>query len=420
MSAARPLGLWAATALVVGNMIGSGVFLLPASLAPYGAASLLGWAITLCGALLLALTFARLSARWPDTGGPYVYARNAFGELPGFAVAWSYWVSVWCANAAIAVAFAGSIGAVFPALTATPLRSAGCALAALWICSAVNLMGAREAGRMQLLTTLLKLAPLLLFGGIALWWVDGTHYAPFNRSGEPVAHVVQATVALTLWAFLGLEAATIPAGAIDDPARTIPRATLLGTLVAGIATILACTVVLGLLPGDTLAQSQAPMADAARHLWGPAAGIALALVAAVSTFGALNGWVLVSAQVPLAAARDGLLPARFARLDARGTPVFGILASSVLASLLVLANFSHSLVSLFTFSILLSTAATLLPYVVSSAAWLRRGAPRGRIVALLALLYSLYALVGTGAESLLWGGALVLAGLPVFAWMRRR
>jgi APA family basic amino acid/polyamine antiporter len=178
--------------------------------------------------------------------------------------------------------------------------------------------------------------------------------------------------------------------------------------------------VLGLLPGDTLAQSQAPMADAARHLWGPAAGIALALVAAVSTFGALNGWVLVSAQVPLAAARDGLLPARFARLDARGTPVFGILASSVLASLLVLANFSHSLVSLFTFSILLSTAATLLPYVVSSAAWLRRGAPRGRIVALLALLYSLYALVGTGAESLLWGGALVLAGLPVFAWMRRR
>jgi APA family basic amino acid/polyamine antiporter len=211
----------------------------------------------------------------------------------------------------------------------------------------------------------------------------------------------------------------VPAGAIDDAARTIPRATVFGTLLAGAATILACTAVLGLLPGDALKDSQAPMADAARHLWGPAAGIALALVAAVSTFGALNGWVLVSAQVPLAAARDGLLPKRFAQVDARGTPVFGIVASSVLASLLVLSNYSHSLVQLFTFSILLSTAATLLPYFVSSAAWLRTGEARGRIVAALALLYSLYALVGTGTESLLWGGALVLVGLPVYLLMRR-
>ena len=134
----RPLGLWSATALVVGSMIGSGVFLLPASLAPYGTATLIGWSITLCGAVLLALTFAKLATRWPQTGGPYVYARNAFGELPGFAVAWSYWVSVWCANAAIAVAFAGSIGAVFPAATATPLRSAACALAALWTAMTVH------------------------------------------------------------------------------------------------------------------------------------------------------------------------------------------------------------------------------------------------------------------------------------------
>ena len=420
----RPLGLWSATALVVGSMIGSGVFLLPASLAPYGAASLLGWGITLCGAVLLALTFARLAMRWPQTGGPYVYARNAFGDVTGFAVAWSYWVSVWCANAAIAVAFAGSVGAIFPAATATPLRSAACALAALWACVAVNLAGVREAGRMQLVTTVLKLVPLLLFGGIALWFVDGSHYSPLNPSSESVPHVVQATVALTLWAFLGLEAATVPAGAIESAERTIPRATIIGTLLAGVATILACTAVLGLAPAEQLKDSAAPMADAASALWGPAAGIGIALVAAISCFGALNGWVLVSGQVPLAAARDGLLPSRFARLDARGTPVFGVIASSALASLLVLSNYSHSLVQLFTFSILLSTAATLLPYVVSSAAWLLRGARAGhrhggRIVALLALFYSLYALIGTGRESLLWGGALVLAGLPIYVLMRR-
>lgn len=416
---ARPLGLWSATALVVGSMIGSGVFLLPASLAPYGAASLIGWAITLCGALLLALTFARLAMRWPQTGGPYAYARNAFGELPGFVVAWSYWVSIWCANAAIAVGFAGSIGAVFPALTATPVRAAACALGALWLCIGVNLAGVREAGRMQLLTTALKLLPLLLFGFVALWFLDSSHYLP-EPGSQPLPDAVQATVALTLWAFLGLEAATVPAGAITAPERTIPRATILGTLLAGIATILACTTVLGVLPMAQAQASAAPMADAAHALWGPAAGIAVALVAAVSCFGALNGWVLISAQVPLAAADDGLLPRRFAQLDRNGTPVFGLLGSGALASLLVLANYSHSLVQLFTFSILLSTAATLLPYVVSSAAWLRSGSGKGRVVAALALAYSLYALVGTGAEALLWGAVLVLAGLPLYWWQRQR
>ncbi|MFL6592132.1 MAG: amino acid permease [Luteimonas sp.] len=415
----RPLGLWSATALVVGSMIGSGVFLLPASLAPFGAASLLGWAITLCGAMLLALTFSRLARRWPQTGGPYVFAREGFGDLSGFVVAWSYWTSTCCGNAAIAVAFAGSIGALFPALTATPARAAACALGALWLCSAVNLAGVREAGRMQVLTTVLKLIPLLLFGGVALWFVDAIHFRPFNPSGETLPNAVQATVALTLWAFLGLEAATVPAGAIRDPSRTIPRATVVGTLLAGIATILACTAVLGLLPMDAVKVSQAPMADAATHLWGTAAGIGIALVAAVSCFGSLNGWVLVAAQIPFAAARDGVLPARFARLDSNGTPAFGVVVSSLLSTLLVLSNYTHTLVQLFTFSILLSTAATLLPYVVSTAAWLRRG-QGGRVVAGLALVYSLYALVGTGAEALLWGAALVAAGLPVYAWNRRQ
>jgi APA family basic amino acid/polyamine antiporter len=399
-------------------MIGSGVFLLPASLAPYGAASLLGWGVTLCGAILLALTFARLAARWPRTGGPYAFAREGFGDAPAFVVAWSYWVSVWCGTAAIAVAFAGSLGAVWPQLTATPVRAAGCALAGLWICSAVNLAGVRDAGRLQVVTTIAKLLPLLLFGGVALWFVDTSHYQPFTPAGQTLPHAVQATVALTLWAFLGLEVATVPAGSIRDATRTIPRATVLGTLLAGIATILACTAVLGLLPTSVVTASQAPMADAARSLWGASAGIAIAAVAAISCFGALNGWVLVSAQVPYAAARDGLMPQRFGQVDRRGTPAFGVVLSSALASTLVLSNYTHSLVQLFTFSILLSTAAALLPYVVSAAAWLRRGDGKGRVVAALALIYSLYALVGTGTESLLWGGGLVLAGMPIYAWRR--
>ncbi|MCL7713637.1 amino acid permease [Stenotrophomonas mori] len=417
----RPLGFWSATALVVGSMIGSGTFLLPATLAPYGAASLIGWGVTLCGALLLALTFARLARRWPQTGGPYVFARNAFGELPGFMVAWSYWISMWCAIAAIAVAFAGSVGAIFPALTATPLRAAGCSLAALWLCAAVNLAGLREAGRMQLLTTVLKVVPLLLFGLVALWFVDAGHYRPFNPSGQPLGGVAAATVALTLWAMIGLEAATVPAESVQDAPRTVARATVAGTAIAGIATVLACTVVLGLLPAETLARSSAPMADAAAALWGPAAGVLLALVMAVSCVGALNGWTLLAAQLPLAAARDGVLPRAFARENRRGAPAFGILVSGVLASVLVISNYHRSLVDLFTFSVLLSTAATLLPYLAGAAAWLWRGSGgASRLAAAGALAFSLYALGGIGAEALLWGAGLVVAGLPVYFRQRRK
>jgi APA family basic amino acid/polyamine antiporter len=312
------------------------------------------------------------------------------------------------------------VGALFPAATATPWRAASLALGGLWLCAGVNLIGVREAGRVQLLLTILKFVPLLLFACIAVWFVDTDHFVPFNPSGESMPGAVNATVALALWALCGVEVATVPAGAIERPERTIPRATMLGTLLAGVVTVLAVTAVMGLMPASALKESAAPMADAARALWGPWAGVGIAVVAAISCLGALNGWVLLSAQIPFAAARDGLMPKPFTVLDRGGTPVFGLVASSLLASLLIAANFTRSLVQLFTFSILLSTAAILLPYLVDSAAWVWRGERKGRLIALFALGYSLYALVGTGVESLAWGAVLLLAGLPVYAWMRRR
>jgi APA family basic amino acid/polyamine antiporter len=421
-ASARPLGLWMAIALVVGSMIGSGVFLLPATLAPFGAASLLGWALTLGGALLLALVYSWLARDITANGGAYAYARTAFGDGPGFVVAWSYWICNWTGNAALAVAFAGSLGAVLPAATATPLRAAACALSALLFCTAVNLAGLRQAGRMQLLTTALKLVPLLLFGLLGLAYVRAGSYQPFNPSGQPLMQVTTAVAALTLWAFLGLEAATVPCAAIRDPERTVPRATLVGVLIAGLATMLACTVVIGLLPAEVLKVSAAPMADAASRLWGAWAGVGVGVVATISCFGALNGWVLLQAQTPLAAANDGLFPKAFAALDVRGTPWFGLTVSSALAGLLVMANYSKSLVGLFTFSILLSTAAALLPYAISVLAWWRlhpRATVPTRLVAIGALVYSVWALVGTGLESLLWGGVLLLAGLPIYWWQRR-
>src|ERR1700761_3844467 len=160
----RVIGQWTLVALVIGNIIGSGIFVLPAALAPFGAASLLGWGVTLCGALALAQVFAWLARSIPNHGGPYAYARQAFGDGIGFVVAWSYWVCTWAANAAIAVAFAGSLGALWPEAASTPLRGALCALGALWICTGITLAGVREAGRVAVVTTLLKLVPLVLFG----------------------------------------------------------------------------------------------------------------------------------------------------------------------------------------------------------------------------------------------------------------
>lgn len=418
----RVIGQWTLVALVIGNIIGSGIFVLPAALAPFGAASLLGWGVTLCGALALAQVFAWLARSIPNHGGPYAYARQAFGDGIGFVVAWSYWVCTWAANAAIAVAFAGSLGALWPEAASTPLRGALCALGALWICTGITLAGVREAGRVAVVTTLLKLVPLVLFGLFGLAVLHAGSYRPFNPGGSPLPEVALSTATLTLWAMLGLETATVPTGVVKDPQRTVPRATMVGTLVAGIATMLACTVVIGMLPRDQLAASAAPMAAAATYAWGTAAGIGVAVVAVVACFGTLNGWVLLVAQTTMAAAQDGMFLKAFARVDRRGTPWIGLLVSSVLTSALIAANYTRSLVALFTFMILLSTATTLLPYLVTTLAWWRLEGRRSTwtrwLVAAIALLFSLWALAGAGTEPLLWGAVLLLAGIPFYLWQR--
>jgi basic amino acid/polyamine antiporter, APA family len=422
----RPLGFFTATALVVGNMVGSGVFLLPASLAPYGAASLLGWALSVSGVLLLAVVFARLGKRFPVCGGPYAYTRLAFGDLAGFVMAWSYWISVWCAVAAIAIAFVGSIGALLPEVVATPGRSAACALGVLWLCTLCNFAGLRAAGLAQLVITVLKLLPLVAIVAVGAHALNMQNLHPFNPSSESLLGVTTTTAALALWALCGFECATIPAEHVHDAERTVPRATLVGVVIAAAMTVAACTIVLGLVPLEALKNSSAPFADAARALWGDWAAAAMAAAMAVSCLGALNGWILVMGQIPFAAARDGLFPAFFSKVDQQATPRNGLLVGSLLATGLVGANFNGSLVTVFTASILLSTTASLLPYALSAAALLKLEKGRGgyvawlKLAAVLALIYSIWALIGAGEQALLWGAGLLLAGLPIYAVMRSR
>jgi APA family basic amino acid/polyamine antiporter len=420
-----------ATALVVGNMIGSGVYMLPAALGPYGGISLIGWLFTSTGAAILALAFARLAGMVPRAGGPFAYTRAGLGEFAGFLVAWGYWISICAGNAAIAVGMVGYLGFFWPPFALDPGLGAITAVAAVWLLTGVNARGVREAGGVQLVATALKLLPLVAVGTVGLAFLHGDHFVPFNPSGRSTLSAVSATATLTLWAFLGLESATVPAGDVERPERTIPRATLAGTLVAAAVYILGTVAVMGVIPPGRLATSTAPFADAASAMWGSWAAYAVAAGAVISCFGALNGWILLQGQIPMAAAMDRLLPSLFGRRSARGTPVTSLVLSSVLVTLVVATNYTRGLVAEFTFIILLSTVASLVPYACSMAALLRlnwrdrvqlRGAwlAQALTVALLALLYSLWAIAGTGREAILWGGVLLLAGVPVYAGLRRR
>ena len=425
-SPGRAIGFYTATAIVVGNMIGSGVFLLPAALSGYGRLSLVGWVVSAGGSMLLALVFARLAGLTPSTGGPYVYTRRAFGDLPGFLVAWSYWISIWSANGAIALALVGYLDPFVPGLVRQPASAAALAIAGVWLLTYVNIRGVRLAGRVQVVTTLLKLLPLVIVGVAGLLVLQPAYFAVPDAAAAAPGVSVMAVMTLTLWAFLGLESATVPAGEVRDPERTIPRATIVGTAVAAVIYIMSTAGVMGVIEPGMLGQSSAPFADAARALFGGPAAALVALGAAISCFGALNGWTLLSGQLPMAVARDGLFPPVFARMSRRHTPAAGMAIGALLSSLLIASNYTRGLVSLFEFVIILSTLGALVPYAVCSLATLlgRDGAPSRAgagmtLVAILALLYSMFTIAGAGREALLLGALAFTAGLPVYVWVKR-
>ena len=421
----RKLGLVALTALVVGNMVGSGVFGLPTALAPFGGTSVLAWLVSAAGSMCFGLVIARLARRDPAVGGPYAYTRDAFGEFPAFLVGWSYWISCWCAQAAIAVVMVGYLGELLPAARTHPLAFV---LGSIVLLSAVNIAGVREAGAVQIVTTVLKLLPLIAIALLGFARFEPAHFEPFNPTGRSLPSAVMGGLALTLWAFQGFESASIAAGDARDARRDVPRATLIGIAIATVLYVASTLAVMGLVAPGELARSSAPFADAARLLWGEGAGRIVAAGAAISCFGALNGWTLVAGRMPLAIARDGLFPAFFGRVSRTGTPVIGLLLSSVLACGLALANYSESLASMYTAMTLLATLSALVAFVFSAMAEFhlelrarRRDRARfGITLALLAFAYGLVTILGAGDIYVARGFLLLLAGIPFFVLARAR
>jgi APA family basic amino acid/polyamine antiporter len=393
-------------------------------LAPFGLNSLIAWGMTACGAVLLAVVFAQLSRAHPQAGGPYAYVHLAFGPFMAFIVAWGYWISIWVGNAAIATGAVSYLTPLMPWIDSVPGSSAAVTLFLLWTLTGVNIYGIKASGWVQSVTTVLKILPLLAISAIGLFSVRPATIAaaagiPLSLSGTTAA------ATLTLWALLGLESATIPASKVRDPGRTIPRATLVGTLVSAVICIISCTSVLLLVPPKTLADSNAPFVDLAVAFWGAPAGKFLAGFAAISAFGALNGWILLQGELPNVMAKNGVFPKAFARDSARNTPTFALVFGSGLVTVLILMNYQKSMVSVFTFMILLSTTACLVTYLLCSLALLRlqwaglMGRRRTRsislaIVGVTATLYSLWAIVGAGRDAVLWGSALLGFGAPLY------
>jgi APA family basic amino acid/polyamine antiporter len=431
------LGLWACMALVVGNVIGVGIFTLPASLAPFGGLALVGWLVTAAGALVLALVFARLARLVPEAGGPYAYSRAGYGDFAGFLIAWGYWIGLWASVAALAVGLMNYVGAGARAAGSDAVVAGAIAIGGLWLMTWFNLRGVKGAGRFQTVTTVLKLIPLVAIGTVGLFSANWSNFAPTVPPAYPSTFsAVVAVAALTMYSFLGIESATVMADNVDQPSKTIPRATVIGTLVTGIVYILSTIGVMGALPPDILATSAAPYADAAAAIWGPWAAFVVTIGVVIAGVGALNGFIMLQGHVPMAAAQDRLFPPQFARLSRTGVPAFGYIFSSLLATgvLMVyyggLASGSTGLVEAYNAIILLATFTTLVPYAFCTMAELllyyqdrpRFSGQRLRgagPIAAAAFAFTFLTIIGSGAQTALYGFAFLLLGVPVYVWMRK-
>ncbi|MGB5131843.1 MAG: amino acid permease [Steroidobacteraceae bacterium] len=424
----RELGFWMCTALVIGNTIGMGIFMQPAALAPFGLNALTGWTAVIIGCACLAIVFAALARRLPQANGPFDYVRATLGEPVSFAATWCYWISTVVTNAALSVAVVGYFVSVIPAARAIP--PAALTVAFMWLFVGINLLGVKSGGRVQVITSLLKIVPLLLvmvLGGAAIL-ADPSAYTPNLPTTPPVGlQPSMAAATIALYAMLGFESATVAAGRARDPERTIPRATLIGTLFVAIIYVAIVAISMLLVPQATLAKSDAPFVTILDSLLGAGNGRWLALFVVISGLGCLNGWTLLVGELSRTLAMNKLLPEVLGRSNRFGAPWVGLLVTGALATFVGLMNYNESLVAGFTFLSVIVTAANLplylccalavyvlwrrVPGTLPSALWLAGAG---------GLAFTAFAFIGVGKEPFLWALALAAVGVPVYFWMRWR
>ena len=442
------LGLPQATALIVGSIIGVGIFNLPASLAEYGPISIWGMALTTVGALALAFMFAVMSRRLPADGGPYAYARSAFGNPTGFANAWSYWITAWAGNAAIVVGWVLYVQYVlaiwFPDGAYNKLLGFLLGVVGLWLPAVINLTGVKNMGSVQLWTSIIKFVPLALMSTVGLLAINTDNFTPFNASSSSNVEAILGAMALCLFSYLGVETAAVAAAKVRDPDRNVPKSTIYGTLATAVVYLLSLFAVFGTVPAVALDGTSAPYSIAADAMVGGGtwAGYVVAGCVIVSGLGALNGWTMICAEMPLAAAKDGLFPPLFGRLSGAGVPAAGIVVSTVFATIAMAASFAGATgQDVFNTLLYMSGITAAIPYAFSAAAQIKwRIADKRRmhgqrflrdvvvagVAAVFCVLFVWYSR-NTGADTLIgeWMpfvmcGVAFLIGIPVYLAQRSR
>ena len=392
-------------------MIGSGVFLLPATLATVGSLTVLGWVIGTLGALALALLFGRLAQRRPMAGGPATYAFDAFGRFWGSQSSLWYWAACLIGNVAIALA-ASSYLASFFGMSPGPVTAAFFTVVLLWLVTIVNLVSPRFVGQFDGFLLVAGLVPLLLV--VTVGWASfdaGQFRESWNVGGEPLHKALPNSLALVFWAFTGLESASVAAAVVDKPERNVPIATIAGVLIAALIYIAASIVIFGIAPASDIAASNAPFALAAARMLGPAAGPLVALCGGLKALGTLAGWVLMSAQVSRAAADHGLLPQVFARTRAGDTPVAGLLIAGLIGTAMILLTIAPTLGRQFGLMAEASTLFALLTYLGACAAALKYRIAGERLLAVIGALFCVFVIGWSTAPVL----KATLISLAVFA-----
>ena len=420
----QKIGLLAATSLVVGNIIGAGIFVLPASLAKFGSISIVGWLFTATGALILAKIFSNFSKKLKGkSGGPYIYSKVVFGDFIGFLVAWGYWISCWVNNAAIAVAIVSALSFFFPELVTNPFYATITGLSFIWFFTFTSSKGIKSSGNIQILTTIAKLIPLVLIILFGFFIFDFEIFPEFNLTDQNDFEILPIVAVMTLYAFLGLECASIPAENIKNPEINIPKATMAGTLISTLIYILSTIVLFGIISAENLINSPAPFAEAGEIIGGKYFGFLISAGAAISAIGALNGWILITSYMPMTMANDRLFPKVFAKKNKKGFPYLSLLLGSILTSFVMTMNYTDGLVDRFEFLILLTTLSTLIPYFFVSVSYIlfhvekrlfKINSFRSVILGLFGSLYSLWAIFGSGIDSIVYGTILLILGIPIY------
>jgi len=415
------MGFWNVTSLVAGSQIGTGIFLLPASMALFGAAGLSSWLITAVGAMLLAMVFANLSAKIPKTGGPHTFIEHSFGKTLGFFSAWTYWVISWMSTPMVVISIVSYLSPVFGTLH--PFSNLMLEFLILLSVTSLNLSGVSSAGRVDFFFSILKLIPLFLVPFAGLFFFNMSHFEPFNPTTDSTLTVLNSAALLTLWGFIGVESATTTAGSVENPQKTIPRAIIVGTLIVAVIYIFSSTVIMGVVPPEALAKSKAPFADAAQIIFGGNWYLAISIAAAVVCMGTLNAWVLTSGQIALGAATDGHLPKFFSVKNSFGAPKWGLIFSSLGMIPVLIATMNQDLIQQINLIIDVSVTAFLFIYVLSTLSHLKicieSQNTKGVLIGLFALSFCGWALYSSGILIVTFAALIPLTGLPFYLLKRR-